>query len=103
MTEISRRTFILALLVLATTGDKLGQRSPQAAEPLTVITSGAFAAAQLQLAPQFERTSGSKVTTIDAPSMGSGPDTIPGRLARGEAVDVVIMSSGGLEDLIKQG
>src|SRR5262249_41486169 len=80
----------------------VGTLALRSAEPLTVVTSGAFAAAQLGLAPLFER-GGAKVTTIDAPSMGSGPDTIPARLQRGEAVDVVIMSSGGLDDLIKQG
>jgi molybdate transport system substrate-binding protein len=98
-----RRRFVLVLFLLLTSVGALAQRSQPAAAPLTVITSGAFAATQLQLAPQFERTSGAKVTTIDAPSMGSGPDTIPNRLGRGEAVDVVIMSSGGLDDLIKQG
>jgi molybdate transport system substrate-binding protein len=103
MRTMTRRQFAIVLFVGAAGVGALAQRAQQAAAPLTVITSGAFAAAQLQLAPQFERTSGATITTIDAPSMGSGPDTIPGRLGRGEAVDVVIMSSGGLDDLITQG
>ncbi len=103
MSSMLRRRFVIVLLLVLSGAGALAQRSQPAAGPLTVITSGAFAAAQLQLAPQFERTSGTKVTSIDAPSMGSGPDTIPARLGRGEAVDVVIMSSGGLDDLIKQG
>ena len=35
--------------------------------------------------------------------MGNAPDSIPSRLARGEPVDVVILASTALDDLIKQG
>jgi molybdate transport system substrate-binding protein len=35
--------------------------------------------------------------------MGKAPDSIPSRLQRGEAVDVVILAAGALEELIKQG
>ena len=97
-----RRVLALVLVVVAAGTGILAQRG-QSIAPLTVMTSGAFAAAQLQLATEFERANKRTITTVDAPSMGSSPDSIPSRLKRGERVDVVIMSASGLDDLIKQG
>jgi molybdate transport system substrate-binding protein len=54
-----------------------------------VLMSGGFSGAYEQLLPEFERTSGIKVTT------GSGA-----QLASGVAADVVILSREGLEELI---
>jgi molybdate transport system substrate-binding protein len=73
------------------------------ADEVKVITSGAFTAAYLQLAPEFERTTGHKVTTAFGASMGSGPNTIPSRLQRGEPADVVILAGSALDGLIEQG
>lgn len=67
------------------------------------MSSAGFAPAYRDLLPEFERTSQTKVTTSYGPSMGQAPDAIPVRLERGEPVDVVIMASTALEDLIKQG
>jgi len=74
----------------------------QAAE-IKVMNSGGFAAAYLDLIPEFERATGNTVTTAWGPSMGSTPEAIPSRLQRGEPVDVVIMVGYALGDLIKQG
>ena len=72
------------------------------ADDITVMTSGAFTAAYLELRPQLERMIKSKVVTA-ATSMGTGSDSIPSRLERGEAVDVVIVADDALVQLIKSG
>jgi molybdate transport system substrate-binding protein len=65
-----------------------------------VLISGGFAGAYEQLLPEFERTSGIKVTTGSGASQGSGPQTIASQLGRGVAADVVILSREGLSELI---
>jgi molybdate transport system substrate-binding protein len=72
------------------------------ADDVVVMTSGAFAAAYLELAKDSERTSKNKVVTA-ATSMVTGADSIPSRLARGESVDVVIVAADALDALIEDG
>jgi molybdate transport system substrate-binding protein len=60
---------------------------------LAVATSGTFTAAYLALAPQLEQIAHDKVVTA-ATSIGSGADSIPNRVKRGEAIDLVIASDG---------
>jgi molybdate transport system substrate-binding protein len=67
---------------------------------LKVIISGGFSGAYEQLLPEFERSSGVKVTTGSGASQGSGPQTIASQLASGAAYDVVVMSREGLSELI---
>ena len=74
---------------------------PKRAE-LVVMTSGTFTAAHLELAREFERSAMTKVSTATT-SMGVGADSIPSRLRRGDAADVVIVNADSLDDLIKQG
>jgi molybdate transport system substrate-binding protein len=69
---------------------------------IRVMTSGAFTAAYLELIPQLELLTKRKIVTA-ATSMGTGPDSIPSRLQRGEPVDVVIVADAALVDLIKGG
>jgi molybdate transport system substrate-binding protein len=73
-----------------------------AADEIKVMTSGAFTAAYLELAPEFERATGHRIVT-EATSMGTGSTSIPARLERGEAIDVVIVAERDLEELIKTG
>lgn len=74
---------------------------PQAASAqLKVMISGGFSGPYEKLLPEFERTSGIKVTTGSGSSQGSGPQTIGAQLARGVTTDVVILSREGLDDLI---
>jgi molybdate transport system substrate-binding protein len=68
---------------------------------IVVMTSGTFTAAHLELAPQFERSAMTKVSTATT-SMGVGADSIPSRLKRGDAADVVIVNADALEDLVTQ-
>lgn len=73
------------------------------AAEIHVITSGGFTAAFLELVPEYERATGNKIEVGFGPSMGTTRDAIPVRLDRGEELDIVIMASTALDDLIKQG
>lgn len=66
------------------------------------MTSGAFTAAYLELAQGFTRATNHKLVTA-ATSMGAGTASIPNRLKRGEAVDVVIVAAHALDELTKAG
>jgi len=68
---------------------------------LKVLISGGFSGPYEHLIPEFERTSGIKVTTLSGSSQGTGPQTIAAQLARGVAADVVILSREGLTELIR--
>ena len=96
---MSRRTRLaIAVAALCTLA------APRAQTPeIRVLMSGAFTAAFTELAPEFERTSGSRIVTKYGGSMGNSPDTIPNRLARGEPADVVILAASALDDLIANG
>ena len=71
-----------------------------ASAQLNVMISGGFSGAYEQLLPEFERTSGIKVTTGSGASQGTGPQTIAAQLARGVPANVVILSRDGLNELI---
>ena len=57
----------------------------------TVMTSGAFTAAHLELIPQLERLTGKKIVTATT-SVGTGTTSIANRLKRGEIADIVIVA-----------
>ncbi len=69
---------------------------------LNVVVSGGFSAAFKELLPEFEKTSGLTVAMTSGASVGDGPNTIPARIRRGVAADVVIMSREGLNPLIAE-
>lgn len=73
-----------------------------ASQEIRIMTSGAFTAAYLELIPQLELVTQRKIATA-ATSMGTGADSIPSRLQRGEPVDVVIVADAALGELIKHG
>jgi molybdate transport system substrate-binding protein len=104
----SARTFAtpaaLALtcaLFATTTTSAADVKAPAAT--IKVVTSGAFTAAYLELAPEYERATHNKLATEFGPSMGTTHNAIPMRLDRGETIDVVIMAAPALDALIKQG
>ena len=68
-----------------------------------VMISGGFSAAFQELQPEFEKTTGIKVTVTRGASQGVGPDTIGAQLHVGVPEDVVIMSREGLDELIAEG
>jgi molybdate transport system substrate-binding protein len=73
------------------------------ATEIKVLCSGAFKAAFLVLAPEFERASGHKIATAWGSSVAGAPTSIPNRLAAGEPVDLLIMAADGVDQLITQG
>lgn len=79
----------------------LGAGAGHAAE-IRVMISGALTAAYLELKPQFEGATSNKVLTLTT-TMGTGLNSIPNRLQRGEPVDVVIVDDAALDDMIKRG
>jgi molybdate transport system substrate-binding protein len=70
---------------------------------LKVMTSGGFTSAYRELVPEFERRSGHKIETAYGASMGNAIDSIPNRLQRGEAADLLILARPALEELVRQG
>ena len=68
-----------------------------------VLASNGFGAAYRGALPDFEKTTGIKVTTMEGASQGNGPNTIGAQLRRGEYADMVIMNKAGLDDLIAEG
>ena len=70
------------------------------ADTIQIMTSGAFSAALEELAPGFERASGSSLIVVSGGSVAGATDSIPDRLQRGERADVVIMAAGGIDDLM---
>jgi molybdate transport system substrate-binding protein len=68
-----------------------------------VMISAGFYSVYAELGPMFERASGHHLVTTRGPSMGDSPESIPTRLARGEAADVVILDGGAADELAKRG
>lgn len=75
---------------------------PAAAAEIRVMTSGAFTAAYQALIPMCGEASGDAVVTVTT-TMGTGDASIPSRLERREAADVVIVDRDALESLIARG
>jgi molybdate transport system substrate-binding protein len=101
--------FVACLLLQAQTQSVARQAQTQSVAPkplaeggLVVMTSGTFTAAHLELAPAFERSAMTRVSTATT-SMGVGADSIPSRLKRGDAADVVIVNADALDALITDG
>jgi len=102
MKRILRGKFAeIAALVL--TCAFLGVATVRAEDEITVVTSGGFTAAYLELVPAYELSHHNKLLTEFGPSMGTTHNAIPVRLERGESIDVVIMAAPALADLVKQG
>lgn len=96
-TSFTRRHALVGLLLA------LSLNLSARADEIRVITSGAFTEAYKKLIPLYEEASGHKVISSYGASIGNAPDSIPSRFARGEKFDLVILSEGGLENLIKDG
>lgn len=97
LSRISRRCVLAAFAGLVLLS------SPAFAADIRVVTSGAFTEAYKKLIPIYEQASGHRVISAYGASIGDAPDSIPSRFARGEPFDLVILSEGGLQALMKQG
>ncbi len=95
--HLTRRLFVIGL------GLWLAAAHIAQAEEIRVITSGAFTEAYKKLVPEFEKQTGHHVISSFGASVGNAPDSIPTRFSRGEKFDLVILSDGGLEALVKSG
>ena len=78
-------------------------RAPEQTGQIKVISSGGFMAAFNILGPIFEQATGIDVVVVHGSSMGGGPDSMPMRLARGEAADVLIFNDAAFADLDESG
>ena len=76
--------------------------APHAEADVNVATSGTFTEALHELKSDVERALGERVMVV-ATSIGAGEESIPRRLERGEAIDVVIAADTVLEQLIGAG
>ena len=76
--------------------------APPAAADVNVATSGAFAAALHELKHDAEQATQERVMVV-ATSVGVGEESIPRRVERGEAIDVVIVADTVLQQLIDSG
>jgi molybdate transport system substrate-binding protein len=95
MSQLARlSTLVIASTLVAATSVSAGE--------IRVMTSGAFAAAHLGLSPRFEEATRETIVTVTT-STGVGADSIPSRIQRGEAVDVVILPDAALDQLIQGG
>lgn len=73
------------------------------ASDVRVMISAGFYHVYAELGPAFERASGHHLITTRGPSMGDSPESIPTRLTRGEAADVVILDGGAADKLASAG
>jgi len=102
----SSRYFAAARLALARLALSCGVLAafPAGAADLAVVSSGGFAQAFKTLAARYEaQAPDRRIQRVFGPSMGTTPGAVPARLARGEALDVVIMVEPALDDLMAQG
>lgn len=97
---VARRVIGAVFAAALVAGGSIYARQPAA--EIHVLTSGAFTAAHLELASEFERREVVRVVT-DATSMGTGDTSIEARLARGERADVVIVDADALRRLAGRG
>lgn len=89
----------IAMLALASCAHRGTAPQP----PLTVMTSGGFAAALNTIAPRYRKASGVTLVPVYGASMGGASDSIPARLARGEPADILILARAGLDELAAKG
>ena len=70
---------------------------------LKILISGAFSSTLKDLAPEYEKATGTKIASELGASTGDAPSSIPNRMARNEQADVLIMVGDDLQKLIDDG
>jgi ribulose-5-phosphate 4-epimerase/fuculose-1-phosphate aldolase len=84
--------------------EEIRAKTEQAEETNTfrVMTSGLFTAAVHALVPRLEKLTGKKIVTLTT-SVETGEMSIPDRLKRFEAVDLVISTEGSMRQFVDRG
>lgn len=85
------------LLLAGAVGAALSTSAAQAVE-LKLLTAGAFKATAMELVPEYEKTSGNKVT-VDTETVGG----LMNRIQGGERFDVVVMTPETVDKLTGEG
>lgn len=70
---------------------------------LKVLTTGILKGAFSRIATQFQADTGHRVSMSWGPSTGTSPQASPVRVRSGEAIDVLIMVSTSMDDLVATG
>jgi molybdate transport system substrate-binding protein len=94
MEDVMRRVLLGLAMVLMAAGAPRGAAGAE----IKVLTAGAFKQVLLALVPDFERTSGHKVT-IDNDTVGA----LTKRIEAGEAFDLAVLTPKAVDDLAKEG
>lgn len=71
-------------------------------DDVRVMSNGATSPAWLKLVPLVEQITGHRIVTVTT-MMGSGAEAIPSRVRRGEPVDIVLLPSGTIDELVRDG
>jgi molybdate transport system substrate-binding protein len=77
--------------------------SANASSELKVLTTGILKGAFDKIATRFQQDTGYRVTMSWGPSTGTSSEASPVRVRSGEAVDVLIMVSTSMDDLVATG
>jgi molybdate transport system substrate-binding protein len=100
MGRMMKRKVISAFLVgVAILGSTVNCCSAE----LKILTTGILKGAFPEIAQRFEQETGNKLTMSWGPSSGNSPEASQVRIRNGERVDVLLMVSPGMEELIKGG
>jgi molybdate transport system substrate-binding protein len=84
-------------------GPLLALTNGAVADEITVLTTGIMKGSFPQIAAQFERETGHKVTMSWGPSSGNSPEAAQVRVKNGERIDVLIMVNTGMDALVSGG
>jgi molybdate transport system substrate-binding protein len=94
MEDVMRIVLLGLAMVLMAAGAPRGAAGAE----IKVLTAGAFKQVLLALVPDFERTSGHKVT-VENDTVGA----LTKRIAGGEAFDLAVLTPKAVDDLAKEG
>ena len=94
------RVFMMAvvLAVLVVAAGPGAQQQPAPSVPIRVLASNGVRAVFVELLPRFERANGRRLETLFGTTA-----SIKQRIEKGEAFDVVIVTSEAVDDFIKTG
>lgn len=81
----------------------LGFAGSAHADDIKILTTGILKGSFTQIATQFERETGHTLSMSWGPSSGNSPEASQVRVKNGEQVDVLIMVSGGMDELVRNG